>query len=91
MSASGRITAAQFAGRREMDSSKKNAAASIFDYAGRCSALQAERETSAAMPSSRHEMAAEFEHSFPFRETPDQLKTIAETKRDMGGTRRWIA
>ena len=63
---------------------KKNAAASIFDYAGKMLALQAERETQRG-----HAFGAdtkwqlEFEHSFPFRETPDQLKAIAETKRDM--------
>ena len=63
---------------------KKNAAASIFDYAGKMLALQAERETQRG-----HSFGAdtkwqmEFEHSFPFRETPDQLKAIADTKRDM--------
>ena len=52
---------------------KKNAAASIFDYAGKMLALQAERETQRG-----HAFGAdtkwqlEFEHSFPFRETPDQ-------------------
>jgi transcription-repair coupling factor (superfamily II helicase) len=63
---------------------KKNAAASIFDYAGKMLSLQAERETQRG-----HSFGAdtkwqvEFEHSFPFRETPDQLKAIADTKRDM--------
>jgi transcription-repair coupling factor (superfamily II helicase) len=63
---------------------KKNAVASIFDYAGKMLALQAERETQrghAFGPDTKWQL--EFEHSFPFRETPDQLKTIAETKRDM--------
>ena len=63
---------------------KKNAAASIFDYAGKMLALQAERETHpghAFCPDTKWQ--AEFEHSFPFRETPDQLKTIVETKIDM--------
>jgi transcription-repair coupling factor (superfamily II helicase) len=63
---------------------KKNAAASIFDYAGKMLTLQAERETNAG-----HAFGAdtkwqlEFEHSFPFRETPDQMKAIIETKIDM--------
>ena len=54
---------------------KKNAVASIFDYAGKMLALQAERETQRG-----HAFGAdtkwqlEFEHSFPFRETPDQLE-----------------
>ena len=30
---------------------------------------------------------AEFEHSFPFRETPDQLKAIIDTKNDMERSR----
>ncbi len=63
---------------------KKNAAASIFDYAGKMLALQAERETQrghAFGPDTKWQL--EFEHSFPFRETPDQLKAIAETKGDM--------
>ncbi len=63
---------------------KKSAAASIFDYAGKMLALQAEREIQrghAFGPDTKWQL--EFEHSFPFRETPDQLKTIAETKRDM--------
>ena len=63
---------------------KKTAAASIFDYAGKMLALQAERETHpghAFGPDTKWQ--AEFEHSFPFLETPDQLKTIVETKIDM--------
>jgi len=63
---------------------KKNAAASIFDYAGKMLALQAERQTHAGhafAPDSKWQ--TEFEHSFPFRETPDQLKAIIDTKIDM--------
>jgi transcription-repair coupling factor (superfamily II helicase) len=63
---------------------KKNAAAAIFDYAGKMLTLQAERETHpghAFGPDTKWQ--AEFEHSFPFRETADQLKTIVETKIDM--------
>ena len=63
---------------------KKNAVAAIFDYAGKMLALQAERETHpghAFGPDTKWQ--AKFEHSFPFRETPDQLKTIVETKIDM--------
>ena len=63
---------------------KKNAVASIFDYAGKMLAVQAERETQlghAFSPDTKWQ--SEFEHSFPFRETPDQLTAIAATKRDM--------
>ncbi len=63
---------------------KKNAAASIFDYAGKMLALQAQRETNpghAFGPDTKWQL--EFEHSFPFRETPDQLRAIVDTKADM--------
>lgn len=63
---------------------KKNAALSIFDYAGKMLALQAERETNpghAFGTDTKWQM--EFERSFPFRETPDQMKAIIETKIDM--------
>src|SRR5437867_8316079 len=63
---------------------KKSAAASIFDYAGKMLALQAERQTHPGhtfAPDGKWQ--TEFEHSFPFRETPDQLKAIIDTKIDM--------
>ncbi len=63
---------------------KKNAAASIFDYAGKMLALQAERETQRGHAfGSDTKWQLEFEHSFPFRETPDQLKAISDAKSDM--------
>ncbi|HEY2138751.1 MAG TPA: CarD family transcriptional regulator [Chthoniobacterales bacterium] len=67
---------------------KKTAAASIFDYAGKMLAVQAERETQighAFGPDTKWQQ--EFEHSFPFRETPDQLTAIAATKNDMESAR----
>ena len=63
---------------------KKNAALSIFDYAGKMLVLQAERETNpghAFGGDTKWQM--EFERSFPFRETPDQMKAVIETKIDM--------
>jgi transcription-repair coupling factor (superfamily II helicase) len=63
---------------------KKSAAASIFDYAGKMLAVQAERETvpgHAFRPDTKWQL--EFEHSFPFRETPDQMKAIIDAKIDM--------
>ncbi len=67
---------------------RKSAAASVFDYAGKMLALQAERETQIGHtfgPDTKWQ--AEFEHSFPFRETPDQLKAIIDTKTDMEAPR----
>ena len=63
---------------------KKSATASIFDYAGKMLAVQAERETQLGYtfgPDTKWQR--EFEHSFPFRETPDQLTAITATKTDM--------
>ncbi len=63
---------------------KRNAASSIFDYAGRMLTVQAERETvpgHAFGPDTKWQL--EFEHSFPFRETPDQMKAIIDAKIDM--------
>jgi transcription-repair coupling factor (superfamily II helicase) len=63
---------------------KVKAAASIFDYAGKMLAVQAERQMRpgyAFAPDTKWQ--AEFERSFPFRETPDQMKAIIDTKIDM--------
>ena len=63
---------------------KIKAAASIFDYAGKMLAIQAERQMHPGYgfaPDTKWQ--AEFEHSFPFRETPDQMKAIIDTKIDM--------
>ena len=63
---------------------KKHAAASIFDYAGKMLALQAERQTHPGLAfGADTKWQAEFEHSFPYRETPDQLTAIIDTKADM--------
>ena len=63
---------------------KIKAAASVFDYAGKMLAIQAERQMQpgyAFAPDTKWQ--AEFERSFPFRETPDQMKAIIDTKIDM--------
>jgi transcription-repair coupling factor (superfamily II helicase) len=63
---------------------KVKAAASIFDYAGKMLAIQAERQMHpghAFGPDTKWQ--AEFERSFPFRETPDQMRAIVDTKIDM--------
>jgi transcription-repair coupling factor (superfamily II helicase) len=63
---------------------KIKAAASIFDYAGKMLAIQAERQMQpgyAFTPDTKWQ--AEFDRSFPFGETPDQMKAIIDTKIDM--------
>jgi transcription-repair coupling factor (superfamily II helicase) len=63
---------------------KKNATTSIFDYAGKMLALQAERQTNPGHAfGADTKWQVEFEHSFPYRETPDQLTAIIDTKTDM--------
>jgi transcription-repair coupling factor (superfamily II helicase) len=63
---------------------KKSATASIFDYAGKMLALQAERQTNPGHAfGADTKWQAEFEHSFPYRETPDQLSAIIDSKTDM--------
>jgi len=63
---------------------KIKAAASIFDYAGKMLAIQAERQMHPGYAfAADTRWQAEFEHSFPFRETPDQMKAIVDTKIDM--------
>jgi transcription-repair coupling factor (superfamily II helicase) len=63
---------------------KIKATASILDYAGKMLAIQAERQMRPGYrfaPDTKWQ--AEFERSFPFRETPDQMKAIIDTKIDM--------
>jgi transcription-repair coupling factor (superfamily II helicase) len=63
---------------------KKSATASILDYASKMLSVQAERETvpgHAFGPDTKWQL--EFEHSFPFRETPDQMRAIIDAKIDM--------
>ena len=63
---------------------KRVASASILDYAGKMLAVQAERETVPGYPFGPDtKWQLEFEHSFPFRETPDQMKAIIDAKIDM--------
>ncbi len=63
---------------------KIKAAASIFDYAGKMLAIQAERQMRPGYPFAPDtKWQAEFERSFPFRETPDQMKAIIDAKIDM--------
>lgn len=67
---------------------KKSAERSVADYAAQLLNVQAERQTGKGYshpPDSK--WMWEFESSFPFRETQDQLRAIAQTKADMEATR----
>jgi len=65
---------------------KKTAEQAVFDYAARLLAVHAERETAkghAFPPDTKWQR--EFEASFLYKETPDQLNAIAAVKADMEG------
>ncbi|QQL46280.1 transcription-repair coupling factor [Sulfuriroseicoccus oceanibius] len=67
---------------------RKKAEKSIFDYAAKMLAIQAEREqTKGLSHSADNKWQWDFEHSFPFRETTDQLAAIRDTKADMESSR----
>jgi len=67
---------------------KQSAEKSVFDYAAKLLSIHAERETSTghAFPQD-NKWQREFEHSFFFKETPDQLTAIAASKSDMESVR----
>ncbi len=67
---------------------KAKASKGIFEYAARMLTIQAEREngTGHAFPADSH-WQQEFERSFLYTETPDQLRAISEAKSDMESIR----
>ena len=67
---------------------KKNAEQAIFSYAAQLLTIHAQRETSQgfAFPQDS-KWVSEFEASFLYKETPDQLTAIAATKSDMENER----
>lgn len=75
-------------GDGKWERAKQKASRSIFDYAASMLKLQAERDTSPGFafgPDTRWQN--EFEDAFPYQETVDQLRAIAESKEDMESTR----
>ncbi len=67
---------------------KKQAERSILDYAAQLLSVQAERQTDRGVvhePDSKWQW--EFENSFLYKETPDQISAIEDTKLDMESTR----
>ncbi len=67
---------------------RKSAEKSVYDYAARLLEVHAARETAQghAFPPDNH-WQSEFEGSFLYKETPDQLTAIAATKADMESVR----
>ena len=67
---------------------RKSAEQAVYQYAGRLLALHAERETSAREAhAADNRWVEEFEHAFPYEETPDQLAAITAAKIDMESPR----
>jgi transcription-repair coupling factor (superfamily II helicase) len=67
---------------------KKNAEKAVFDYASKLLAVHAERETAkgfAFPPDTKWQQ--EFESSFLYKETPDQMSAIVASKTDMESER----
>jgi transcription-repair coupling factor (superfamily II helicase) len=63
---------------------REKAELSILDYASRMLRVQAERDVNPGFPFNPDtHWQKEFEDAFPFEETPDQIRAIAETKDDM--------
>jgi transcription-repair coupling factor (superfamily II helicase) len=63
---------------------KKAAETAVFDYAARLLSLQAQRNTLPGHPyPPDSKWQGEFEASFLYTETPDQLRAIEDTKKDM--------
>lgn len=63
---------------------RRDAENAILDYAGRLLSIQAERQAHrgyAHPPDNKWQW--EFEHAFIYKETPDQLRAIADAKADM--------
>jgi transcription-repair coupling factor (superfamily II helicase) len=67
---------------------KKAAEASIYDYAAELLKIQAERQTGVGYQHAQDtKWQHEFENAFIYKETPDQLKAINDTKADMESPR----
>jgi len=65
---------------------KSQAQRAVFDYASKLLSMHAERETARGFPfGPDNKWQNEFERSFVYKETPDQITAIAATKADMEG------
>ncbi len=75
-------------GDAKWSKAKQSAQEAVFDYAAKLLSIHAERETAkgfAFAPDNKWQH--EFERSFFFKETPDQITAIAATKSDMESER----
>lgn len=83
-----KIPALSALGDTRWSRARKNAERAVFDYAAKLLSLQAERETAMGFACAQdNRWQHEFERSFLFKETPDQITSIAATKSDMESER----
>ena len=81
-------TALSQLGDGKWSTTKKAAEKSVYDYAAKLLKVQAMRESHTALPCGPDsQWMKEFEDTFPYKETADQVKAINETKADMETTR----
>ena len=75
-------------GNNRWNTTREKAERSIRDYAAQLLAVHAERETNLGFAHSADtKWQWEFENAFVYKETPDQLTSIAATKQDMESQR----
>ncbi len=75
-------------GDGKWSSTKKAAEKSIYDYAAKLLHVQAMRESNTSIPCGPDgQWQKEFEDTFPYKETADQVRAINETKADMESAR----
>ncbi len=75
-------------GDKRWKTARKNAEASVLDYAAQLLRLQAERDSKGGQAHGPDtQWMEDFEAAFPYLETPDQKKAIEATKADMESPR----
>ena len=75
-------------GAKRWGNARERAKKAIRDYAGQLLAVQAQRQSEGGFAHEPdHEWQREFEGSFVYRETRDQLRAIEDTKLDMESSR----
>ncbi len=75
-------------GSRNWEKTRAAAEKATLDFASELLNLQARRDSATGHAFSlEHQWLHEFENSFVFKETPDQMSAIRETKNDMSGER----
>ena len=78
-------------GGKRWAKTKAQAESAVRDLASELLAIQAARASQPGYPLHRIHRGREFESAFIYEETPDQMRAIIETKRDLDCPGRWTA